>query len=282
MRARDGSRHRAPTATVPGMSDAIYTPDGDRFVPTNFARGPWTPDAQHGGAPAALLARAAERFEDGARTFVARLTIELLRPVPLTPLVVRSRFARPGKKVQLVESSLLAGDTEVARCTALRMRREDVPVPEGLTEAPPPPGPNSGEASAPPWSRQIDYEAFHNRAVEHRFVAGSFESAGPAIDWIRLRVAVVAGEETSPLSRVAAAADFGNGISWVLSRNDGYAFINPDLTIYLHRHPVGEWVCLDAATSIGPHGTGLAESRLFDEQGAIGRSVQSLLIERAG
>ena len=111
------------------MSDAIYTPDGDRFVPTDLARGPWTPDAQHGGAPAALLARAAERFEDGARTFVARLTIELLRPVPLAPLIVRSRFARPGKKVQLVESSLVAGDTEVARCTALRMRRDEVPVP---------------------------------------------------------------------------------------------------------------------------------------------------------
>lgn len=262
------------------MSDAIYTPDGDRFVPTVLARGPWSPDAQHGGAPAALLARDAERFEDGARTFVARLTIELLRPVPLSPLVVRSRFARPGKKVQLVESTLVAGDTEVARCVALRMRREAVRLPDDLPVTPPPPGPYSGEASASPWSQQIDYEAYHNRAVEHRFVAGSFVTAGPAIDWIRLRVPVVAGEETSALSRVAAAADFGNGISWVLSRNDGYAFINPDLTIYLHRHPIGEWVCLDATTSIGPQGTGLAESRLLDEQGPIGRSVQSLLIER--
>ena len=264
------------------MSHAIYTPDGDRFVPTDLARGPWTPDAQHGGPPSALLALAAERFEDGERTFVARLTIELLRPVPLVPVVVRSRFTRPGRKVQLVESTLLAQDVEVARGVALRMRREAVPLPADLPAAAPPPGPRSGEASAPPWSQQIDYEAFHNRGVEHRFVAGGFMSAGPATDWIRLRVPLVAGEETSPLSRVAAAADFGNGVSWVLSRNDGYAFINPDLTIYLHRHPVGEWVCLDAATSVGPQGTGLAESRLFDEHGSIGRSVQSLLIERQG
>jgi hypothetical protein len=263
------------------MSDAIYTPDGERFAPTAFARGPWTPKAQHGGPPAALLARAAERFEDGERSFVARLTIELLRPVPLTPVAIRSRFARPGKKVQLVESTLLADDVEVARCVALRIRRDEVPLPSDLPLVTPPPGPHSGKASAPPWSRQVDYEAFHNCGVEHRFVAGSFLDAGPSTDWIRLRVPLVAGEPTSPLSRVAAAADFGNGISWVLSRNDGYAFINPDLTIYLSRHPTGEWICLDAATQIGPHGTGLAESRLFDEQGAIGRSVQSLLIERA-
>ena len=113
-----------------------------------------------------------------------------------------------------------------------------------------------------------------------RFVRGSFAEPGPATAWIRLRVPLVAGEATSALSRVAAAADFGNGVSWVLTREDGYRFINPDLTIYLHRHPAGEWVALEATTSPDPHGVGLAESRLYDERGPIGRSVQSLLIER--
>lgn len=84
------------------MTDAIFIPEGDLLAPTALARGPWTPQAQHGGPPSALLARAAERFEDGERTFVARLTIELLRPVPLAPLGLRTRFVRPGKKVQIV------------------------------------------------------------------------------------------------------------------------------------------------------------------------------------
>lgn len=168
----------------------------------------------------------------------------------------------------------------MARCSALRIRRAAVPLPGDLPRPAPPPGPESGQASQPPWE-QAGYEAFHNRGVEHRFVAGSFLAPGPATDWIRLRVPLVAGEETSPLCRVAAAADFGNGVSWTLSRNDGYAFINPDLTVYLQRYPAGEWVCLDAATHVGPQGTGLAESQLFDEHGPIGRSVQSLLIELA-
>jgi hypothetical protein len=263
------------------MSDAIFTRDGERFVPTDLARGPWTPQAQHGGAPAALLARATERFEGGESMFVARLTIELLRPVPLAPLVVRTHCARPGRKVQLVATSLFSGDTEVARSTGLRIRRTEIPLPADLPRVAPPPGPDRGEFSLPPWANAIDYEAFHSAAVEHRFVAGSFEHAGPATDWIRLRVPLIEGEETSPLCRVAAAADFGNGVSWVLNRSDGYSFVNPDLTIYLHRLPVGEWVCLDATTSVQSHGLGLAESALFDERGAIGRAVQSLIVEHA-
>lgn len=262
------------------LDDALYVRDGGLFVPTELARGPWSPDAQHGGAPAALLARLAEEVEAGAAMLVVRLTIELLRPVPIAPLQARTRLLRPGRKVQLVESSLWREETEVARCTALRLRRADVPMPADLPRLPPPAPPTSGSGSLPPWSESITYRAFHNSAVEHRFVRGSFDEPGPATDWIRLRAEVVAGEATSPLSRVAAAADFGNGISWVLHRGDGYSFINPDLTVYVHRHPVGEWVCLDGATYAQPTGVGLAESLLFDEAGPIGRAVQSLLIER--
>ncbi|HXQ22663.1 MAG TPA: thioesterase family protein [Candidatus Acidoferrales bacterium] len=263
------------------MPDAVFFRDGDRFVPTELARGPWTPQAQHGGAPAGLLARAVERFEGGETMFVARLTIELLRPVPISPLSIDARFARPGRKVQLVVASLSSGDTEVARVTALRIRRVEMPLPADLPRAAPPPGPHSGTASLPPWAAAVGYPAFHSRAVEHRFVSGSFERPGPATDWIRLRVPLVDGEPTSPLCRVAAASDFGNGVSWVLDRADGYSFINPDLTVYLHRLPAGEWVCLEAVTRVEAEGVGLAESTLYDEHGPIGRAVQSLIVEHA-
>lgn len=260
---------------------ALFLPDGDRFVPTDLTRGPWTPEAQHGGAPAALLARSIDRVPGGEGMMVARLTVELLRPVPVTPLVVTARTTRPGRKVQLVEASLRAGDVEVARATGLRIRIEQLPLPALADTAHAPPPPATGVPGLPPWAQATSYRSFHRDGVEHRFVAGSFESAGPATDWIRLRVPVVAGEPTRPLSRVAAAADFGNGISWTLSRNEGYVFINPDLTIYLHRLPDDEWVCLDSVTWAQPHGIGLAESHLWDRHGPIGRSLQSLLLERS-
>ena len=267
---------------MPETPAALFHADGDRFVPTALCRGPWSPDAQHGGPPAALLARAVERFAGGEGMHVARLTVELLRPVPLTPLGIALTLARPGKKVQLVSAALHAGEVEVARALALRIRRRDLPLPGDLPPDPsPPPGPDSGTFQPPPWGDALAHPSFHSDAVEHRFVVGGFERPGPAVDWIRLRVPLLAGEPASPLSRVAAAADFGNGISWVLSRLDGWQFINPDLTIYVHRPCEGEWVCLEAVTHVDGHGVGLSESRLWDRRGIIGRAAQSLLLERA-
>jgi hypothetical protein len=45
------------------------------------------------------LARAIEQFEHNASApmFVARITLELLRPVPLAPLRVETRWLRPGR-----------------------------------------------------------------------------------------------------------------------------------------------------------------------------------------
>jgi hypothetical protein len=98
---------------------------------------------------------------------------------------------------------------------------------------------------------------------------------------VRLAVPVVPGEEPTALQRVAAAADFGNGVSSELDFAR-YLFINPDLTVYLHRPAIGEWVCLDASTRIGVPGVGVSESGLWDLHGPIGRSLQSLLVDRRG
>jgi hypothetical protein len=206
----------------------------------------------------------------------ARLTVELLRPVPLAPLTVSARLLRPGRKVQLVEAALHAGGTEVARATMLRIRAQALALPAGLGDAPTIPPPGDAAPIAPAWSGDV---AYHSHATEHRAVRGAWAEPGPIVDWIRLRHPVVPGETPSPLERVAAAADFGNGVSNVLPFTE-WLFINPDLTIHLHRLPVGEWVCLDAVTLPGPDGAGLAESALHDERGRIGRAVQSLLLER--
>jgi hypothetical protein len=97
------------------MSGALFEQDGSRFLPTELARGPWTPEALHGGPPAALLARCAERVPGGDGTIVARLTVELLRPVPVSPLAVETRVLRPGRKVQLVGASRRRGRRVAAR-----------------------------------------------------------------------------------------------------------------------------------------------------------------------
>jgi len=254
-----------------------FMPTATAFVPTELTRGPWDPNAMHGGAPAALLARAIERFEPGPASHIARLTVELLRPVPLAPLTVTTRMARPGKKVQLVEASLFAGDQEVVRTTGLRLRVAPLDLPPGL--APEYPVPPRGRIV--PRDRDVDdWPLGFGDAMDFGAVRGWPEQRGPGVCWFRLRVPVVAGEEPSPLTRVAAAADFGNGISSPLGWDEGWTFINPDLTFYLHRLPAGEWVGLDALTVPEAAGVGMAESVLFDGEGRIGRAVQSLLLDR--
>jgi hypothetical protein len=260
------------------MVDALFEPlADDTYRATDASRGPWSPDALHGGPVAALLAGGVEALLDDL--FPARFTVELLRPVPVAPVTLSGRLLRPGKKVRLAAVELATEDGNVvATATALGIRRADLPVPTaGRPEAPP--GPESvASAERDDVSIGVDYDGFHNVGVEHRFVRGSFLQLGPSTDWIRLRVPVVAGRAVSPLQRVAAAADFGNGIS-AMARFEELMFINPDLTIHLHGLPAGEWVCLEAASVLEEHGVGLAQSALWDERGPIGRSLQSLLVD---
>jgi hypothetical protein len=274
-------------------SEGLFQPDGARLVPTEYARGPWNPDTLHGGPVAALLARAVESCATDEPMHVTRLTVELLRPVPLVPLSVSATVSRPGRKVQVVDARISNGDQDLAWGRALRIRLSPAgDIADALADrgrrasvggsdraAPPaPPGPDDGYESPSPIGQ---YRAFHSAGAELRYVAGAFAARGPATVWVRLNEPVVPGEEPTPLQRVAAAADFGNGVSSELDFAS-YLFINPDLSVHLHRPAVGEWVCLDASSHIGIPGVGVAESGLWDVHGPIGRSLQSLLIEPRG
>jgi len=246
---------------------ALYERTGDgAYLPSPLTRGPWDPAAQHGGAPAALIGGALEH--PGMR--LARVTYELLRPVPLAELALETEVTRPGRRVQLVEARLRAGDELVVRASALRLRRGEGPAAGDPEPSLPPPEGGRAKLGTEP--------TFANEANDIRFVHGGYDTPGPAATWLRLTVPVVAGEPTSPAQRALAAADFGNGVSAALDW-DAWSFINPDLTVYLERDPEGEWIALDAVTRLEPDGTGTAESVLHDERGRFGRAVQALLVQ---
>ncbi len=259
------------------MPEAVFIPRPDgRFGPTELSRGPWDPGAQHGGAPAALLAGAIAAHDGGEGLRVARLTVEFLRPVPLAPLTLAVETVRPGRRVQLVSASLTAGEVEVCRALGLRLRSlpgatEPIAPPDQPAPAPPPAAARAG--GAPPGEGPM----FGGDAVETRWVRGHWSEPGPATAWMRLAVPLVAGRAVTPVERAAAVADFGNGVSAALDWAT-HSFVNPDLTVHLDRDPEGEWICLEAVTRIADDGTGSAESVLSDERGRIGRAVQALLV----
>ena len=259
------------------MAESIFEPAGDgRFIPTEAALGPWTDQALHGSPPTMLLAREVERFPAEQEMVVSRLTVELLRPVGRTPLDVKARMVRPGRKVQLVETSLWNGDSEVARATALRIRRTEVDVPSAVDSLPHP-APESVGSWAGDWRHG---NAYHVIGVDIRGPEPGVGGA-PGWAWFRLKLPVVPGEEPTPLLRVCAAADFPNGISYVVDPRK-VSFVNPDLSVFVIRPPVDEWVLVDAHTWLEPSGTGMSEGALYDRRGRIGRSVQSLIVEARG
>jgi len=139
----------------------------------------------------------------------------------------------------------------------------------------PPAGPEDGYDD--PIS-ETDYVAFHNAAVEHRFLTLKDAMNGEVFDWIRLLVPVLPDRPLTPLQRIAAAADFGNGISHVLPF-ETHTFVNPDLTIHLFQPLHGEWVGLYSTTHHGTNGVGMSDTVLYDLDGRIGRANQSLLLD---
>lgn len=263
------------------MSDTpLFDRDGDTFVATELARGPWDPGSCHGGAPSALLAALVDATPSLVPMRGVRLTYDLLRPVPVGPVVARTEVVREGKKVQLVEAHLTTPDgVELVRCRALRVRDGDVDVPDGAEDDAPPPSPGPDEAARDvPRTGEAWGTGFWT-AVDIRALQGTvLGDAGPGTAWFRLTVPIADRVPTTPLARVAAAADFGNGLAPPLAI-DAFLYLNPDLTVDVHRLPVGEWVALDSRSVAQRSGVGLTTSTLSDERGRIGVALQSLFVE---
>ena len=255
-------------------TSAYFIRRGDAYESTELTRGPWDPGLQHAGPAAALLARAVETHPDASEMMVARLTIELLRPLPVGGAFEVSVVAgRAGRKVRGLEATLAGEGRPAVRATALLMRRAHVPVGEIATPVLVP-----GAADAEPWQFPFfDRPLGYHTSMELRRAAGEFGSGHMAV-WFRMKCSLVEGEEPTPLQRLAAAADSGNGISVALDLRR-YTFVNPDLTIALLRRPVGEWFALDARTLAADEGLGLADTRYWDQRGVLGRGVQTLLVE---
>jgi hypothetical protein len=185
-------------------------------------------------------------------------------------------LVRDGRRVKQATAELCLDDgTVVARADALAIQKTPLELPASLVPAAPLPPRPAAECTTFSFPFFLSKVGYHT-AMEGRVAEGTF-AKGPTQTWMRVRGQVVSGEEPSPLERVLCAADSTNGVSIVLPV-DRYTFINPDLTVVLARPLSGVWVCLDAGTTPAAQGTGLADSRLWDERGILGRAVQTLVV----
>jgi hypothetical protein len=253
---------------------------GEWFVPTDYARGPWDPDACHGGPPTALLTRALERALPDFR--LARLTVDLARPVPMAGFAVATEIVKAGRATGTTRATIVDADgAPRAVATGTHIMTSPVALfPAALD--------NSGfetprladaEPGAFPIARLLHDQPAFSRAVEVRYARGE-GSVGATTVWMRT-IALLADEEPSPFQRICPLADCGNAFSRHAEPGQ-VQFINTDLTIALHRDPVGDWLGSRVVSHWQPTGVGLADALLFDDDGPVGRALQTLLLRPAG
>ena len=247
---------------------------GEAFTSLATTAGPWSERAQHGGPPSALLARAIEALPEAADAVVGRIGIDLLGPVPVAALHVEARVLRPGRSVRLAEAALtdVGGGRVVATARAWLLPRVDGGPGEISGALPHTPEDGRIGRRPPGWlGGYLD-------AVEWRWISGRLDDPGPGVAWMR-PPALLADEPTSPLQRLMMCVDSASGVGASLDVRQ-WAFLNTDLTVHVLRPLEGEWVCLEAQTTLGPGSVGIATSTVHDRLGLVARSSQTLLVSR--
>ncbi len=261
----------------------MYSVDGDMLVPSELTQGPWDPTTCHGGPVAAVLARAIELVPTPHPMRVGRLTIDLLRPVPLQPVQVHTEVVRAGRQIQVVDATMWWNDKLVSRASGVLVRSDrSNEIDEVKNERAI--GPIPLDRHEQPIS---EFELFEEggaftppgfvKAIELHRVAGGLNEGVPAVGWARLVKPLVEGEDLTPLQRLACIGDFSSGIANYM---DFFTYTTPnaDLSYHIVRYPVGEWIGIDAACVMSPDGVGQSRARLFDETGYLGQAGATMVV----
>ena len=259
--------------TLLRVSDAIFVPDGDLLIPQTPARGPWFDGVQHGGAIAAVVARAVERVPSVVPMVTTRLSIDMSRKVPMGPTRVDTEIVRDGKRIQAIECRYVVDDEIVGRATAMKVRAADgisVPNPD-LPEDAIPSDPETHPENDFVFNGPLDFAA----SFDFRRTA---DDLGRVTGWMKPEKQFVEGEPNDARIMVAAVADMIPSGGHVLDYEKMIS-INPDLVISLSRPPEGEWIGFVATVRGEGNGYGQADAVLYDHRGRVGRALKSLLVD---
>lgn len=243
---------------------ASFTPDRDRLMPSPTAASPWSDEMVNGHHIGGLVAWGVQRDEPDPELQLARMTVDMVRAVPMRPLRIETRPGREGRRLRVLDVSVLDGDVEVIRGSALLLRRSEHPDADPWAPEPwdvPPPEQIEGPAGGP-------------MAWEIRRIT-PWGDGGPGKVWMRETAEFVAGQPLTPMLRAALMADFSNPLA--NSGTGGLAFINVDVTMYLTRDPRGEWIGMESAGHLGADGIGFGTTWMYDRAGRIGHCVAAAL-----
>jgi acyl-CoA thioesterase len=255
--------------------DAFFRREGATFVPNPVCRGPWDPKSLHGRVVAGLLAAEIERQFGDPGFQPARLTIDLWRLPDFTPIEVTTTLVREGGRIKVADAECFAGGKSIGRASASLLRRGAAPETDVWS---PPPWNVPPPQRVPPETLPADLPNDWKPMWEMRPIGRHWGVAAQKRAWIREVRGLFEGETLTPFQRVALAADFASPLA--NSGAGGLAYINTDITLYLHRLPAGEWLGFESVAHHAAEGVAVGECMLYDEDGPIGRSITAALAQR--
>ncbi|MEM9605751.1 MAG: thioesterase family protein [Pseudomonadota bacterium] len=256
------------------MDGSFFTTEDNRwFTPTSHSRGPWHVDHCHAGPPTALAVRALEQALPTQR--LTRITVDLLRPIPHAGFSVDAEVQRAGRGVSRAVCRLRDADgrevTTVSGLYMIESKPQTLPTQHDAI-----PGPECAAPGGFPIAVPLHTEPTFVGGVEVRYPDGEGPAPGPTTVWMRT-VPILPDETPSPFQRICPLGDCGNAFGRNANATD-ISFVNPDLTIVLHRDPEGEWLGMRAIGFWEANGIGTSDAALYDRHGCVGRAMQTLFI----
>jgi hypothetical protein len=250
----------------------FFVRDGAAYQPQPISAGPWDVAKLHGRVIIGLLAHALEqRCGDGVY-MPARLTVDMYRLPDFSPLTVETRFVRDGYRIKVIDAEVFSGGVSVGRATSQFLRR---------TERPPgrvwsPPNWDAPEPDATPVAGS--QSAALGGMWEIRPIVGGMGTLGPRRCWMAEVRALIGGEALTPFVRAALASDFAS--PFANAGEQGLAYINSDISLYLHREPKDRWLGFEVVNHGASDGVALGECWLYDTDGPIGTLTCCALAQR--
>jgi len=202
---------------------------------------------------------------------LTRLTLDYLRPTRYDDVTITTTPVREGSRIRLIDASVYIRGEEIAQARAVFLRRGEVPEGEIWT-TPSPSIPRPNELPPPtPEGPGSPSSAWDSRSVSGR-TEGVVERR---ILWQRPLIPLVSGTETGPLALTGIVADGTNPQANSGAR--GLVYINSDLSLYMHRPPTGEWICLEVVGHQAVQGIAVGTATFHDLDGPFGQAMVGAL-----
>ena len=253
-------------------NEPFFRIENDRYQPTDAARGPWDPKSLHGRVIAGLLGAEIERLHGDPEFVPARLTVDMYRLPDLSPVEVVTRVVREGRRIKVIDAEFISGGRSAGRATCQLLRRTEAP--EGRVWTPEPwDAPKPADIPVPDDPRMGMGGMWAMRPI-----SGRFGVVGKKKTWMAEVRELVEGRALTPFVRVAVAADFASPFAH--AGDQGLKYINSDVTVYLHREPVGEWIGFEVVSHGATDGVAVGDCFLHDEDGPIGTAACCALAQK--